>query len=271
VCKKNNIKYSLDAGTLLGAVRHKGFIPWDDDIDVVLLREEYEKLDKIASEQFLEPYFWQTFSTDPDHGRGFARLRNSSTTYILHSEQVGGKACFTHNQGVFIDIFIFDKVPDDEVERARFMDKLAIDQGYAWRLRMQKTVKYTPRMFLHPYTVLQKIRHTIYYKIFGIDKVVQARRKLDSQAQKYRFENGKMVSRLTFCADRNNRLSVSVPQYFLEDLTTVEFEGYTFSATRYWNEYLNIMYGEWHEHVVSHDPSGDAFIDLDNSYVKYLA
>lgn len=266
VCKENGLKYSLDAGTLLGAIRHKGFIPWDDDVDVVMLREEYEKLDKIASDKFSEPYFWQTFATDPDHGRGFARLRNSSTTYILHSEQNGGKSCFSHNQGVFIDIFICDRVPDDEMERANFMDQLAKLQYYVWFLRLQKTVKWTPRLFLHPCALLRKMKYTT----LGMDKVVQIREELDSVAQKYRNLDGKEVSRLTFCANRKDRLSACVPRLFLEELTMVEFEGYKFPATKYWNEYLTIFYGNWHKHVIAHDPSGDAFIDLDNSYTKYL-
>ena len=64
VCKKHNIKYIASGGTMLGAVRHKGFIPWDDDIDLMMLREEYEKLCIVAPSEFKHPYYFQTDRTD---------------------------------------------------------------------------------------------------------------------------------------------------------------------------------------------------------------
>ena len=270
VCSENGIKYSLDAGTLLGAIRHRGFIPWDDDIDVVMLREEYEKLDKIAADQFSYPYFWQTCSTDPDHGRGFARLRNSSTTYILKSELDGMRPVFSHNQGVFIDVFIFDRVPDDDCERAKFMDGVAKIQSSIWQMRMQKVVKLSWKRCLHPFVLSRKIKHFVYYNVLHVDIVSKVRKQLDAMAQQYRGGIGEYVSRLTFKADRHDRLSSCVPRRFIEELIVVEFEGYKFKATKYWDEYLKIFYGDWHKHVIAHDPMGDAFIDLDNSYTAYL-
>ncbi len=117
VCKKYDIKYVADSGTLLGAIRHKGFIPWDDDIDVGMLRSEYERLCEIAPLEFKEPYFFQTEKTDPTSARGHAQLRNSNTTGILLSE-IEVKRPF--NQGIFIDIFPFDNVPDDMNEYKKF-------------------------------------------------------------------------------------------------------------------------------------------------------
>lgn len=110
VCEKHSIKIFAYDGTMLGAVRHRGFIPWDNDIDMALLRDDYEKLCEIGLEEFKFPYFFQTEYTDKGCLRGHAQLRNSLTTGILKSELDGN---FRFNQGIFIDIFPLDSIIDD--------------------------------------------------------------------------------------------------------------------------------------------------------------
>ena len=77
ILNKHNLRYFTDGGTTLGGVRHKGFIPWDDDLDICVPREDYEKLHQLASE-FKDPYFLQSTVTDPEYGYSFMRLRNSN-------------------------------------------------------------------------------------------------------------------------------------------------------------------------------------------------
>ena len=112
VCKKHNLRVWVADGTLLGAVRHKGFIPWDNDIDVVMLREDYDRLLQLPPDTFRHPYFLQTAYTDQHYYHAHAQLRNSETAAIRPSDSHR-----PFNQGIFIDIFPLDAVSEDMEQR----------------------------------------------------------------------------------------------------------------------------------------------------------
>jgi lipopolysaccharide cholinephosphotransferase len=111
VCKKYGLRYFADSGTLLGAARDHGFIPWDDDIDVTMLRADYEKLKEVADKEFEYPYFYQDMYRDEGLIRPHAQLRNCETTGYLPQEEDR-----PYNKGIFLDIFPLDVLPDNELE-----------------------------------------------------------------------------------------------------------------------------------------------------------
>ena len=109
ICSSLNIKYFLVGGTLLGAVRHKGFIPWDDDIDIGMLRKDYEIFIREAQNHLPSHLFVQNYKTDPNVPFNFTKIRDCRTTYI---EKIIKNVKMNH--GVFIDIFPIDYYPENK-------------------------------------------------------------------------------------------------------------------------------------------------------------
>ena len=109
ICEKHGLKYFLDGGTLLGAVRHKGFIPWDDDMDIGMPREDYNKFLKIAKDELPDYLFLQTFETDDKYDiyQVPCKIRYNGTVLI---EKVIAENHEMHN-GIYIDVFPYDSLP----------------------------------------------------------------------------------------------------------------------------------------------------------------
>ena len=104
ICRENNINYWLSSGTCLGAVRHGGFIPWDDDVDIELLRKDYLKLEKILKKE--TKYDFQTWKTDPYYIARYAKLRDKKSRI----KEFGQDENYKYH-GIYIDIFILERVP----------------------------------------------------------------------------------------------------------------------------------------------------------------
>ena len=106
VCRKYNINYVLFGGSLLGAVRHQGYIPWDDDADIGMLREDYETFKKHKDEMNPNICFFQDHDTDPEYRWGYGKLRRTGSTYIRVGQE--HLKCKT---GIFVDVFPMDDIP----------------------------------------------------------------------------------------------------------------------------------------------------------------
>lgn len=128
ICEKHNIPYYIYSGTQIGAVRHKGFIPWDDDFDIVMKRKDFEKFIQVCSVELdKDQFFLQTEDTEKNYCFAFAKIRLNGTKII----EDFSKNVPIHD-GIFVDIFPFDRLPDNYIERKWLLAKNHLLKNMIW-------------------------------------------------------------------------------------------------------------------------------------------
>lgn len=258
VCKKYNLKIFANFGTLLGAVRHNGFIPWDDDMDFTMLREDYERLCAIASTEFVHPYHFQYSNEGTDFVNGHAKLRNSETTGIV-SDELNRK--LNYNQGIFIDIFPLDNVFDNKVARY-----LQMKMAWLFRVMMLGFAYFSTRYFESKNVMARipkKMIHLIVNKPFCFFQVLTYKLMM-LVSLVCKTKQTKMVSGLSFsdalkCVCRND----------LNDVVEMDFEYIKIPGLQRFDEILKVWFGDWTTpRQVAATHNGIIF-DTDKSYKEY--
>lgn len=229
ICEKNDINYFLTAGTLLGAVRHKGFIPWDDDMDIGMLRKDYEKFLKVCEEDLQEQFFLQTWDTDQNYPYSFAKIRLKNTCFVEDFSEVKGE----HN-GFFIDIFPFDNVPDNIKDREKQKKKVYIYKRLLWiKKGYGKTMK--------KQSIIQCLKYYM-FKIFSLFFVYEnVKEKYRRIQKKYNnIDTKKIVTDGSYSYDKE-----SIPRKWTEKFSKISFEGVEFLTYENPKEYLEYFYGDY--------------------------
>lgn len=270
ICRKHKIPYFLDAGTLLGAVRHGGFIPWDDDVDVAMKREDYDHFCRIAPSEFSHPYFFQDHHTDLEYPSYHAKIRNSETTAIPYTEIKRGRCKHWYNQGIYIDVFPLDGVPADREERACFVQELRRIKGQKRRLLNERCIYFRDRLtrFTEFRDYVLGLPRRAFEKFTGINPLARVDREYDQLIRTY---NGKSdwLESLTIAAKRGGPVyTVSAQSY--EGSEELSFEGFRFPAPRNSDRVLTEMFGNWRVPIRGTSLHKTLLIDADRPYTEYL-
>jgi lipopolysaccharide cholinephosphotransferase len=210
ICKKYNLKYWLDSGTLLGAVRHQGFIPWDDDIDLSMPVEDYNRFQEIAQSELSKNIFFQTRETDVSFKADYIKLRSNKVEIIEFHEKDKEIA---YHQGVFVDIFPMLTLPSSDFYQKFYSDTFKLIRD------ISPVTLHTPNGNDHPP---------------ARKKLVES---LDTMHQGWDKKDTKVIY---------SGVMPDVPAWFDRDevfpLQKIEFEGLSFFAPKNPKHYLGSIY-----------------------------
>ncbi len=223
VCDALSINYYIIGGTLLGAVRHQGFIPWDDDIDVGMIRSDYEYFKQNAAGLFSDKVFLQNYETDQDFPLSFIKLRRNGTTFIEESMKD-----FNIHHGVFIDVFPLDYYPEGKVHqfivnmKNGFLNKrINVELGLGGSNWVSMLKGVITRMLIPNYRDAVKMKDLLF-------------RKSSNYPSRYiRNYNGAWG------------LKEIVPFSCFGDGVPIQFENVTVNAPKLYDEYLSCVYGDY--------------------------
>lgn len=227
MCAENGIRWFLCCGTLLGAVRHGGFIPWDDDLDIGMLREDYERFCALAPEKMDKRFCVQSWYTEPGYPLPFGKVRMKNTLYVE------GKSASFRENGFYIDVFPFDNAPETEASQA----DLAVKLNDLFRTKLMKS-GYRP--WLEKDRINWKKR--IGYVLYQLRAMGKSQQELAQQydALAASFPEGEIL-----CRQRGLRKLECYPAKWFRELGTVTFEGLTLPAPRDYDAVLTAQFGDY--------------------------
>jgi len=255
LCKKNSIQYFLIGGSAIGAVRHKGFIPWDDDIDLGMMRKDYQKFINICQRDLEKKYFLQTNETDKLYPHYYAKIRKNNTTFIEEGTRELGAAI---HQGVFVDIFPLDNISNQKIIAFLHFKLvhlfISISSTYAKNYPKSRIKKYLKLFFAKSI-------------LFFFSKTT-----LDRLAYKL---STRLIEKSTYNVVNfygRHGLKEMVPKHYYNNGIQLEFEAFKFPVPEKWEKFLTHIYGDFMRipNKSQREIHSVTNVDLEKSYEHYF-
>lgn len=227
ICRKNNLKYSLSSGTLLGAIRHKGFIPWDDDIDVEMPRPDYEKFIELINDKKVDLKAGYELVVDRGNEAKYPWIKILDTSYETKSQILNDGY-----SGLFIDIFPVDGYSKD-------ISKSLKNHKKVQKLRRLLAYNY---LTLNNFSSVKKLGRKLYSLYAKLHKPYKLVEKINKISVSYPYEQAAFAGVVYF---KSPKILGSFSKEEIENTIDVEFEGYNFSVYECYDKYLSLIYGDY--------------------------